>query len=259
MWCMEAERPVASIVIVHGACEHSGRYKWLSEMWRSSGYNVVMGDLPGQGTSTRDRGHIRTFQEYIDEVDKWIDRAKAFQVPVLLLGHSMGGLIAIEWFKQRQSDVAGLILSSPCLGLQLKPNKFLDVISKGLNVVAPSLRFESGITPDKATRNKEVIEVDINDSLYITKVSVRWYQEILKAIQSAMEPTDAFLNIPLLVMQGGTDWLVDKKMVLKWFDQLASRNKTYREWEGLYHEIFNEPEREDVFKAAKAFAEQHIT
>lgn len=135
----------------------------------------------------------------------------------------------------------------------------MDVIAKGLNVVAPSIMFESGITPDKATRNKEVIEMDINDSLYITKVSVRWYQEILKAVKSAMEPTDAFLDIPLLVMQAGTDFLVDKKMVVKWFDQLASYNKTYREWEGLYHEIFNEPEREDVFKAAKAFADQYIT
>ncbi|MPQ27029.1 alpha/beta hydrolase [Bacillus paralicheniformis] len=259
MWCMEAERPVASIVIIHGACEHHGRYKWLSEMWRSSGFNVVMGDLPGQGTSTRERGHIRSFQEYIDEVDKWVARAKAFELPVLMLGHSMGGLIAIEWFKQQQSGIAGLILSSPCLGLQLKPNKFLDWISKGLNVLAPSIRFESGITPDKATRNKEVIEMDINDSLYITKVSVRWYQEMLKALKSAMEPTDAFLNIPLFVMQAGTDWLVDKKMVVKWFNQLTSHNKTYREWEGLYHEIFNEPEREDVFKAARAFAEQYIT
>lgn len=216
-------------------------------------------DLPGQGTSTRARGHIRSFQEYIDEVDKWVDKAKAFQLPVLLLGHSMGGLVAIEWFKQHGKAVAGIILSSPCLGLQLKPNKFMDVIAKGLNVVAPSIMFESGITPDKATRNKEVIEMDINDSLYITKVSVRWYQEILKAVKSAMEPTDAFLDIPLLVMQAGTDFLVDKKMVVKWFDQLASYNKTYREWEGLYHEIFNEPEREDVFKAAKAFADQYIT
>lgn len=261
MFCVEAERPVASIVIVHGACEHHGRYKWLSDMWRSSGYNVVMDDLPGQGTSTRARGHIRSFQEYIDEVDKWIDKAKSFRLPVFLLGHSMGGLVAIEWFKQHENGINGLILSSLCLGLQLKlkPNKLVDVLSKGLNVMAPSLLFESGITPDKATRNKELIEMADNDPLYFTKVSVRWYHELLKAMKSALEPADTFLNIPLLVMQAGTDLIVDKKMTVKWFDQLASRNKAYREWEGLYHEIFNEPEREDVFKAAKAFADQYIT
>ncbi|MDA1477702.1 alpha/beta hydrolase [Bacillus changyiensis] len=258
MLYMEAERPVAVIVVVHGACEHHRRYKWLAEMWCSSGYHVIMGDLPGAGTSTRRRGHIRTFQEYLDEVDKWVDKAKAFQLPVFILGHSMGGLVVIEWFKQHREGITGLILSSPCLGLQLKPNKLMDVIAKGLNVVAPTLRFESGITPDKATRNKKIIEMDSNDPLYFTKVSVRWYQEILKTMKNAMEPTDAFIKTPLLVMQAGTDFLVDKKMVIKWFDQLPSHHKTYREWEGLYHEVFNEPEREDVFKTAKAFTEHHI-
>ncbi|WP_249713434.1 alpha/beta hydrolase, partial [Bacillus cereus] len=71
-------------------------YKWLFEVWRSSGYNVAMGDLPGQGTSTRTRGHIRSFQEYIDELDIWIDKARTLEARVFLLGHSAAGLIAIE-------------------------------------------------------------------------------------------------------------------------------------------------------------------
>ncbi len=103
-----------------------------------------------------------------------------------------------------------------------------------------------------ATRNEDVIEVDQNDSLYVRKVSVRWYRELLKTIESAMVPTDAFLRVPLLVMQAGDDKLVDKTMVIKWFSGVASHNKAYKEWEGLYHEIFNEPEREDVFKASKS-------
>lgn len=86
MWTWKADRPVAVIVIIHGASEYHGRYKWLIEMWRSSGYHVVMGDLPGQGTTTRARGHIRSFQEYIDEVDAWIDKARTFDLPVFLLG-----------------------------------------------------------------------------------------------------------------------------------------------------------------------------
>lgn len=109
-----------------------------------------------------------------------------------------------------------------------------------------------------ATRNEDVIEADQNDSLYVRKVSVRWYRELLKTIESAMVPTEAFLKVPLLVMQAGDDKLVDKTMVIKWFNGVASHNKAYREWEGLYHEIFNEPEREDVFKAARAFTDQYI-
>jgi lysophospholipase len=259
MWKWLAERPVASIVMIHGACEYHGRYKWLIEMWRTSGYNVIMGDLPGQGTSTRARGHIHSFKEYIDEVSLWVEEAEKLEKPVFLLGHSMGGLIAITWYNENQSSpVKGIILSSPCLGLQVKVNKFLDFTSKGLNKVLPALRMDSGLTIDMATRNQEVIDADSNDSLYITKVSVRWYRELVKAIAETDKPTEAFVNIPLLVMQAGEDKVVDKTMVVKWFNQLKSHQKTYREWEGLYHEIFNEPEREEVFQAARNFADQIV-
>ncbi|MGE1104338.1 serine aminopeptidase domain-containing protein, partial [Peribacillus simplex] len=87
-----------------------------------------------------------------DEVDIWIDKARTLEAPVFLLGHSMGGLIAIEWFKQQRNPrITALILSSPCLGLQIKVNKVLDFASKGLNVLAPSLRVDSGLSPDMAT------------------------------------------------------------------------------------------------------------
>ena len=259
MWTWHAERPVGTIVIVHGASEYHGRYKWLIEMWRNAGYHVVMGDLPGQGTSTRARGHIRSFQEYIDTVDEWIEHAKSFRLPTFLLGHSMGGLISIEWFKQyTHTKIDGLILSSPCLGLQFKPKKLMNFASKGLNVLAPSFKVESGLSIELATRNQDVIEADSNDSLYVTKVSVRWYRELVKNIDAAMQPTNVFRSIPLLLMQAGDDKIVDKTRVMKWFNGIESTNKSYREWEGLYHEIFNEPEREEVFKAARAFTDQYI-
>lgn len=120
----------------------------------------------------------------------------------------MGGLVAIEWVKQQRNPrITGIILSSPCLGLQIKVNKALDLASKGLNVIAPSLKVDSGLSIDMATRNEDVIEADQNDSLYVRKVSVRWYRELLKTIESAMVPTEAFLKVPLLVMQAGDDKL----------------------------------------------------
>lgn len=258
MWKWMAERPIATIVIIHGACEYHGRYKWLIEMWRSSGYNVIMGDLPGLGTSTQAKGHIKSFREYLDEVTHWVEEAKKMELPLFLLGHSMGGLIAITWFKENQSPVKGIILSSPCLGLQVKVNKLLDIATMGLNKVLPVLRVDSGLRPEMATRNQAVIEADQNDSLYVTKVSVRWYRELIKAIEETEKPTDAYLHIPLLLMQAGNDKVVDKTRVIKWFNQLKCYNKTYREWEGLYHEIFNEPEREDVFQTARSFTDQLI-
>jgi lysophospholipase len=259
MWKWTAEEGKAVIVMIHGAAEHHGRYKWLIEMWRLAGYHVVMGDLPGHGTTSRKRGHIQSFDEYVECVDGWIRYAKSFHLPIFLLGHSMGGLVAIRTLQEKKPKLQGVILSSPCLGLIHKPNKVLDVLSKGLNIFVPSIRFDSKLNVKIATRNKEVQHKDENDPLYVKKVSVRWYRELLQGIEQAFEKVAQFPNTPLLLMQGGDDKIVDKAFVKKWFHQLNIQDKTYLEWDGLYHEIFNEPERELVFEKAKQFVEGQRT
>ena len=259
MWKWEADEAKGTIVMVHGAAEHHGRYKWLIEMWRSSGYHVVMGDLPGQGTtSRRKRGHIESFDEYINEVIDWIETAKCFRLPIFLLGHSMGGLIAIRVLQEKQLPVNGVVLSSPCLGLVNYPSKGLDLLSKLLNYVMPSFLFDSGLSVEIATRNEEIREMDKNDSLYVTKVSVRWYRELINAIRLAHKNVAKQLDVPLLLMQSGDDKIVDKAVAKQWFDQLPISEKTYKEWGELYHEIFNEPEREQVFLYAKSFVETQL-
>lgn len=259
MWKWEADEPRGVMVMVHGAAEHHGRYKWLIEMWRSSGFHVLMGDLPGQGTSTRrSRGHIQSFDDYLFELKDWVTKAGEYNLPVFLLGHSMGGLVVIRSLQKLKLNVDGIILSSPCLGLVHTPPKFLDVLSIGLNVLAPSLKFDSNLSVDLATRNDAVKEMDVNDTLYITKVSVRWYRELLKSMELAVKDIQQLPDVPLLLMQGGDDKIVDKIAVKNWFNIVKSSEKTYKEWHGLYHEIFNEPEREDVFHFAMAFLELQL-
>ncbi len=255
MWKWEAEEEAkAVIVMVHGAMEHHRRYGWLIEMWRLSGFHVIMGDLPGQGMTTRSRrGHIDSFDEYIFEVKDWIQAAYQFNLPVFLIGHSMGGLISIRLLQEEKLNLAGVVLSSPCLGLVNPPPKMTNLFSSVLNVVAPSFKVNSGLTIDMATRNDEVREADMNDTLYITKVSVRWYHELIQAIQFAFENNDKIQDLPFLVMQGGEDKIVNKHTVREWFNDVPLSEKRFKEWPKCYHEIFNEPEREEVFEYAKDF------
>ncbi|KAB7666807.1 alpha/beta hydrolase [Bacillus sp. B1-b2] len=255
MWKWEAEGDAkAVIVIVHGAMEHHGRYGWLVEMFRLAGFHVVMGDLPGQGMTTRaDRGHIDSFDDYTTEIKDWIQAAYQFELPVFLLGHSMGGLASIRLLQKEKLKLAGLILSSPCLGLVNYPSKLMSTLSLLLNKVSPKLRINSGLTIDMATRNVEVREIDCNDTLYITKVSVRWYRELLEAMKVAFIDVAKSQDLPLLLMQGGGDLVVDKKMVKSWFNMVPLSEKRYKEWPDCYHEIYNEPEREEVFEYTKDF------
>lgn len=255
MWKWEAEGDAkAVIVMVHGAMEHHRRYGWLIEMWRTSGFHVIMGDLPGQGMTTRaNRGHIDSFEEYTIEVKDWIQAAYRYELPVFLLGHSMGGLISILLLQEKQLNLAGVILSSPCLGLVKYPSKLLNAASYGLNTVFPSLRMNSGLTVEMATRNNDVREADLNDTLYITKVSVRWYRELVASMKDAFEEIGHTQDVPMLLMQGGDDKIVNKKVVKEWFNHVPLSEKRFKEWPKCYHEIFNEPEREEVFEYAKDF------
>ena len=255
MWKWEAEGDAkAVIVMIHGAMEHHQRYGWLIEMWRSSGFHVIMGDLPGQGMTTRaNRGHINSFDEYIIEVKEWLQAAYDFDLPVFLLGHSMGGLVAIRMLQEERFELAGVILSSPCLGLVSSPSKMLDMLSHGINMIMPTLRMPSGLTVEMATRNEDVRAVDLNDPLYITKVSIRWYRELVAAMELAFENMDKVQDVPTLLIQGADDRIVDKRSVKEWFNHAPLSEKRYKEWPKCYHEVFNEPEREEVFDYALDF------
>lgn len=247
------------MVIVHGAMEHQGRYKWLREMWVLNGYHVVIGDLPGQGLTTRShRGHIDSFKEYVVEVKKWLREAEEYGLPVFLLGHSMGGLTVIRLLQEENENIAGVVLSSPCLGLVHYPPMPVNALSVGLNWIAPELKVESQLDIHLATRNADEKDRALNDSLYVTKVSIRWYRELLKAMKDAFANISNFPDIPLLVMQGGDDKIVQKADVQRWFNGLPLSEKLYKEWPACYHEIFNEPERYVIFDYAKNFTDLQV-
>jgi len=260
MWKWEAEGNArAVIVIVHGAMEHHRRYGWLIEQWRNSGFHVVMGDLPGHGLTTRSRrGHIDSFEEYVNEVKKWIDASYQFELPVFLIGHSMGGLITVRLLQKERLNVAGVILSSPCLGLVNKPSPILHAATFILNKVFPALRVSSGISLDQVTRNEDVRELDRKDTLYVKKISVRWYRELEEAMKTAFTMIKRTQDTPLLVVQGGDDRIVDKEKVRNWFNSVPLSEKRFKEWPKCYHEVFNEPEREEVYLYVKDFVEGQL-
>lgn len=258
MWTWEVSEPRGVIVIVHGAGEHHGRYKWLAEKWNEHGFEVIMGDLPGQGKSRGKRGHIQSFSQYIDVVGEWIEAARKRNLPILLLGHSMGGLIIIRLLMERAIVVHGVILSSPCLGLSQPPPKSKELATKLFHRITPTISAHAGIRTDQVTRNERVRVDFLKDDLRVQRVSLRWYQELIKAMRVANRYPEKFPNIPLLILQAGEDFVVNKFDVRDWFDQLYIQEKFYKEWDGLYHEVFNEPERDDVFSYAIGFANLHI-
>ncbi|WCK55608.1 alpha/beta hydrolase [Aneurinibacillus sp. Ricciae_BoGa-3] len=243
---LQAEKQKGTAVIVHGAGEYFARYVWLSHKLNEAGFTVIGGDLPGHGRSFGKRGHIDRFEDYYGAVDHWLSVAERQAGPVILIGHSMGGLIVTRYMQQRKPAIDGVVLSSPCLGLARKVSPVLEAAATIMNRLAPSFTLPAGITADTVSRDRAIADRYRDDPHIIVKVSVRWYKELKKAIQLALSELEEYKACPTLIMQAGDDRIVNAFTTRAWAQRLPVEDKQYYEWAGLFHEIFNEPEKESV-------------
>ena len=254
---IESDHDRATVVLVHGAFEHSGRYNELVEQLHKDGYSVIYGDLPGQGQSDGKKGHIRSFNDYVNIIQMWIQEANPDK-KVFLLGHSMGGLAVIRFMEIVQPAVDGVVLSSPALGILNKASAPLNAASHILNILIPALRFKAPQNPEYITRNKKKITEFLQDPLIVDRVSVRWYREFQKATREAFNDITHFPDVPLLVMQAEEDYMVEVSKTSEWFDKVNVKEKRYKQWPRLYHEIYNEPEWQDVYKYTVSFLDDQL-
>ncbi|MBM7554765.1 alpha/beta hydrolase [Thalassobacillus pellis] len=248
-----ADSPRGILVIVHGAFEHSGRYDETAAFYQQQGFHVIYGDLPGQGKSSRRRGHIQRFDEYIDAICEWVEKAQSFELPVFLLGHSMGGLAVIRTMELRKLNVQAVLLSSPALGIYEKPTKPVEIVSRVLDMVYPKMKVETPAFSEKITRNIDVMERDRDDTLILDKISVRWYWEFVRGMKRAFKQIDDYPDVPTLIMQAGEDLMVNIDKTKDWFHKLDISEKSYKEWPSMYHEILNEPERLTVYQYMNSY------
>lgn len=250
-----------TVVLVHGAGEHSGRYEHVIEALTAHGMSVVTGDLPGHGRSGGLSGHVESFDDYLEAVEVWMRRAEEISGAdghVMLVGHSMGGLVTTRYLETRGDQhpaLIGAVLSSPCLKLAIEVPAWKKSLSNLLNSLAPRLRMASGIKSTDVSRHPEVIEQYGSDPLMGRKVSVRWYQELNGAMELAVAQASR-IRVPLLVMQAGQDRLVDASVAPVFYNRLTAKElNKFVPYHNLYHELFNEPERDEVLATTLEWVE----
>ncbi len=239
-WSPEGEAR-GVVVIAHGASEHSGRYRYVVERLVPEGYAVYGVDHRGHGKSPGARAQIERMELVIEDLDHLVDlaRGRAPRQKLFLLGHSMGGTIAITYAIVHQEKLDGLALSAPLAAMEAAPAP-LRLVAKALSVVAPNTGvFQVGA--DKVSRDADEVRAYEQDPLnHHGKLPARTVQELADAVGRFPEDS-AKLTLPLLMMIGTADELVPPAGGQMVYDKARSTDKTIHHYDGFYHEIFNEP------------------
>jgi acylglycerol lipase len=258
-WLPEDETK-AVLLVVHGLAEHSGRYMNLVHHFLPLGYAVYAFDHLGHGRSDGQRVYVERFTDFTDTLTLFRKMIRDWQKdkPVFLVGHSMGGLIGALYLLDHQKELAGAVLSGPAVKIPDNIPAVTIFLGKALSVLAPRLGLIAPPEASGVSRDPAVVQAYETDPLvYRGKMTPRLGSEMLKVMRCVATESSR-ITLPLLILQGSADRLVDPSGAQMLHNRVASPDKRIILYEGLYHEVFNEPEHDQVLKDVETWLEAHL-
>ncbi len=236
--------PTGVVLLCHGLGEHSGRYGNVVDALVPDGWAVYGLDHRGHGLSGGRRAHLDRYDDWLADYDTFRKHVVARHpgLPVFLLGHSMGGQVALAYALDHQAELAGLVLSAPALASNAIPKAAVPVL-KALAKVAPTLR-PAGIDATKVSKDPAVVAAYQADPLVHQGNPTLGLSSALFAQFDVLPERARGLTLPLLLQHGTLDVLTDPAGTRALEAASGSPDQTVHWYEGLWHEIYNEPERD---------------
>jgi alpha-beta hydrolase superfamily lysophospholipase len=255
----EASGAQADAIIVHGFAEHSGRYGALTEHLLARGYTVTAYDQRGHGLSDGLPGHVDDFREYEDDLDKVValTRSRAEGRPPVIIGHSMGGLVTLGFLARKSGAVTAAVISAPLIEVAVPVPAPLRMIAGMGARFTPRLRLGNKIDPAVLCRDPAICHAYSADPHVSRKVSMKWFSEAERAMAEIKERAGQ-IRAPVLVMHGTQDQLASVEATKALFARIGSIDKELIIYEGYYHELFNEPEKQELYERATAWLSERI-
>ena len=237
----KADAPVAAVLGVHGISEHSGRYGRVGEALRASGLDLLMFDHQGHGQSGGPRGYIESYDKFFDDIEDLLHERRELGLPVVLLGHSLGGLIIGTYLLTGRVKPDLVVLSAPAF--ESSHSKFDRRLASFMNKVAPRVFVRRETDPTILSRDPAVQEAWNADPLVLRGTTGRLAANSFKAMAHfANHSTD--VTLPTYVLHGSADALAPPAVASANLAELD--NVTYRQWPSMRHECFNELGSEQV-------------
>jgi alpha-beta hydrolase superfamily lysophospholipase len=243
----------AALLVVHGLGEHAGRYAEFGERMATFGISTYAFDLRGHGLSEGRRGHVPSFDIYLQEVDRFRREVEGLvdsRVPLFLLGQSMGGLIALRYQEEYRTRLRGGVICSPWLATAIAVPRWKTTLAPLLSRVLPALPFRHGLRAEDLSRDRRIVEAYRSDPLVQESITPRTFAEVSAAMGLALQRSDR-IDSPLLFLLGGADRIVDTSRTLGFARSIAAADVTIRVYPGHYHELLNELDRAETYRVVR--------
>lgn len=256
-WLPE-DTPRAVVCLVHGLGEHSSRYHHVAAALNRAGYVLLGFDLRGHGKSQGQRGHAPSWDALLDDIGQFLQEAKQRfpDHPLFLYGHSMGGILVLSYALRRKPQLSGTIVTSPLLRTAFQPPAWKLWLGKTLYSLLPAFSLSNELDPRGLAHDQKVVDAYIQDPLVHNRVSARLAMDMLTAGEWALEHAAEF-PLPLLLMHGADDPICSAQASRE-FAARVPGDCTFRLWDGLYHEMHNEPEQQQVFDMMVEWLGKHV-
>lgn len=257
-WLPEGEVR-AVLLIVHGLAEHSGRYMNLVNRFVPLGYAVYGIDHVGHGRSEGRRLYVERFVDYMEPLRIYSDMVRCWQPdkPVFLVGHSMGGLIGALHLIAHQAELVGAVLSGPVVKVPGNISPATMAVGRMLSALVPKVGLVL-LEAEGVSRDPAVVAAYLADPLVCRgRMTARLGAEMLGAMERVGAEANR-ITLPVLILQGGDDRLVDPSGARMLYEKAASSDKKLIVYEGFYHEVFNEPQHDRVLSDVEQWLEGHF-
>ena len=260
-WEPENGNPKALVVLVHGLGEHTARYAHVGKALTRAGYALVGFDLRGHGKSGGPRGHAASQEAYMQDIRQFFSLMEQRYpgIPHFLYGHSLGGLLVLAYAIQYGAGLRGVIATAPALRSPLQEQKAKIAMVRLLGSLVPAMTLQSGLDAAAVSRDVAIVEAYRKDPLVHYSTSLGFGKAALNAIDLCFARARDF-PAPLLIMHGTGDkitYFSGSEDFAKLVSE-AGRDVTLRLWSELYHEIHNEPEKEEVFQFMIEWLDKHV-
>lgn len=256
----EVEEPLAALIVVHGLFEHGRRYEEFARYMAAQRFSTFLLDLRGHGASEGRRGHVRSFDVLLQDLDRFrreVQGLVPFDLPLFLVGHSMGGLVSLRYLQEYEASFQGAVITSPWLGTAVTIPRWQIMAASVLNRILPAFPFPSKLDPEELTQDPERVADYRDDPEIHSTLTPRLFTEISSAMEIAHRRGDR-IGLPVLFLLAGADTIVSTDRSLAFARSLLSDDITVEVLDDHYHEVLQERERTTVMADIRDWIQAHL-